>query len=623
MTTFLVPAAARADVTDVNLSVAFDRLSADRVATVTLEAKSASGITGVEAAVEQLANEEWTPIATMPLARTGGTANDGTWTAEYRTDIEAHPGGTRFVAEIASADGTTLTTEAKYIDNCYQLTMTDLTSSPEVIDADTPVTVEGRVLVQRTRDAEPEPAPDVAVTTSGSSVRTRADGSFTYTTGYTEDAVRPKAGREPELCTVMGAAPEPEIEKQSVKLSGRIVTPMPVEAGSTVVVEGRLERNGADGLVPVPGAVVSGQVVSGPFSRAGRSVYTSEDGGFRLSLPVEEAGRLSLDSEENDLLESGLTDAGALSIGGDSRIVGFDMKPSPVGYHEMIHATGRLMAGSEPIADAQVRLEYADTTYAWWDTASYVRTNSEGYFDVQSPRTLQDGYWRVHYVGSGGKTLAMSDVRHVEVKYGTRLDGYTATAGAGGAVTIQGELVRLKDGEEPASGLPVYVYFMADGQSTWEFQGTTEAGTDGTFGKQFKTDKNGYWTAAFWGDDDHIRSNAPIAHVKVLGKYTTEFAEFGASPSPVAAGEPITLKGLLTRSVDGGAAEAAPGKPVYVYFLPAGATEWVEKAVVQTGADGRFEKAFAAEEDGYWTAWFFGDEGHLSVNSGSEHVDVR
>ncbi|MEV5824900.1 hypothetical protein AB0L25_04930 [Spirillospora sp. NPDC052242] len=46
-------------------------------------------------------------------------------------------------------------------------------------------------------------------------------------------------------------------------------------------------------------------------------------------------------------------------------------------------------------------------------------------------------------------------------------------------------------------------------------------------------------------------------------------------------------------------------------------------AVVTTNTAGRFEEAFTAEQDGHWTAWFFGDEGHLSVNSGSKHVDVQ
>lgn len=73
----------------------------------------------------------------------------------------------------------------------------------------------------------------------------------------------------------------------------------------------------------------------------------------------------------------------------------------------------------------------------------------------------------------------------------------------------------------------------------------------------------------------------------------------------------------------GGAAEAAPDKPVFIYFLPAGSQTWEQKAAVQTGADGRFAQTFTADQDGYWTAWFYGDEGHLSVNSGSKHVDVQ
>ncbi|WP_143219629.1 hypothetical protein [Actinomadura sp. CNU-125] len=158
VTTFLVPATARADVTDVNLSVAFDRLSADRVATVTVTAKSASEITAANAIVEHQTEEggTWTPIATVPLTLSDGTANDGTWQAPYQTDVEAHPGAMRFLAELTTADGVTLDPNGQHIDNCYQLSIADLTSSPAAIDADTPLTITGRVLVQKTRDARPD-----------------------------------------------------------------------------------------------------------------------------------------------------------------------------------------------------------------------------------------------------------------------------------------------------------------------------------------------------------------------------------------------------------------------------------------------------------------------------------
>ncbi|OLT38293.1 hypothetical protein BJF79_27335 [Actinomadura sp. CNU-125] len=623
--TFLVPATARADVTDANLSVAFDRLSADRVAALTLTAKSASGVTGVEVTVEQPSGDDtWSSIATLPLTRTGGTANDGTWTAQQTLDIATHPGSTRFVAEITSADGATLTAGHQYIDNCYPLTIDGLTSSPGTIDADTPMTVAGTVLAQTAAGAQPAPAEGVSVWNVTSPVVTGADGSFSFTHQYASAlSLQAHAGwkADDQWCQVSKYAPYPEITRQTVDVSAEIVTPMPVGVGDEVVVEGQVQRNGSAGPAPVGKVWVAAYVTTAEREEVAAAL-TAADGTFRMTFEAGQAGPVTVQSAQNDIVWSGTATPGEVSFADGPQISGFEVTPSPVGYQQPIRATGKLTDAGTPIAGASVALQFSATGVDWQDVQTG-QTTATGDFDIQSSATTQDGYWRVWYASADGTATASSDIREVNVQYGTLLEDFAAASGSGATVTVSGTLLRA-DGTQLGEGLPIHVYFMADGESTWELKGTTQSdAATGAFEAQFTSYVDGYWTAAFWGNDDFTRSNAPIGHVDVPGQYTTAFAEFGASPATVPSGGTITVDGLLTRSVGGGAAEAAPDKPVYIYFLPAGSQVWEQKALVQTGADGRFAETFTAEQDGYWTAWFYGDEGHLSVNAGSKHVDVQ
>ncbi|MEV5824898.1 hypothetical protein AB0L25_04920 [Spirillospora sp. NPDC052242] len=627
VTTFLVPATARADVTLTNLSVAFDPLSADRVATVTVKARSESGVTDAQAIVEHRTDEEgaWTSIATVPLVLVGGTANDGTWQARYQTDIEAHPGTTRFLAEFTTSDGVTRSPDGRSIDNCYRTSVVDVTGSPRAIDADTPLMIAGRVLVQKTRDAAPAPAAGVPVWNYKATVKdtTAADGSFSFTHLYDYFlSLEAHVGLDlyDRWCASGGIAPSPEITKQSVEVSAEIVTPQPIKAGDQVTVEGRVLRHGADGLVPVAGHWVDVRVAS-YRTQLIKNAYTAEDGTYRLTFTAREPGVVTVWSGTSDIVWGDVAFPGEIAMEGAPVLSEVGIAPAPVDHGQPIRATGLLADDGTPVADARMWLLFSPDGDNW-ELVQEGKTTSAGRFDLQSTATT-DGFWRVLHVDTLGKPIATSAAEHVKIRYATLVDDYEVAAGPGGTVDVKGRLLR-QDGSPLGAKLPVNVYFMAEGGSTWEFQGTAESdAADGSFEKRFPAYEDGYWTAAFWGDESFGRSNAPIAHVDVPGQYTTAFAEFGASPTPVDAGKAITVKGLLTRSVGGGAAEGAPEKPVHVYFLPDGAQEWKQMGVVRTNADGRFGKGFTAEQDGYWTAWFFGDEGHLSVNSGSKHVDVR
>jgi hypothetical protein len=68
---------------------------------------------------------------------------------------------------------------------------------------------------------------------------------------------------------------------------------------------------------------------------------------------------------------------------------------------------------------------------------------------------------------------------------------------------------------------------------------------------------------------------------------------------------------------------AYPGKAIRVYFLPKGSASWAYMGSAETARDGRFRKAFKAERDGYWRAYFPGTSNFDRQNSFDDFVDVR
>ena len=173
-----VPATAQADATGVRLAAEFDQLARDRVVKLKVNASSASGVTAVRARMRHQ-TPEGEPYATVEFTRTGGTANEGVWEAEFRPDIDKHPGINRVEVLITTADGQTATHWHGFVD-CYTTSIADLTATPGVIDIEnSAVTLRGRVLVQKHREAPPAPAPGATVQGPASAkTTTGADGSF-------------------------------------------------------------------------------------------------------------------------------------------------------------------------------------------------------------------------------------------------------------------------------------------------------------------------------------------------------------------------------------------------------------------------------------------------------------
>ncbi|WP_176611565.1 hypothetical protein [Actinomadura sp. WMMB 499] len=623
--TLLVPGTARADVTDVSASVEFDRLSPDRVATITLEAKSESGITGVHADVEYWTENAWVPVGGLPFTRVDGTANDGTWKAEYQA--AAHPGPTKILVQIKSADGETLTHLTGF-PNCYEPIFADVTATPERVDFDDrEVTIRGRLLMRETRDSEPVPAPGITIVGDDSTVRTAADGSFEFTFGsyvpYGHDVGVASMQR---VCGDTLEVPWVTIQRQLTDLSAQIAVPRPIEPGAEVAVTGRLVRRAAAGSVPVGDAPVEIRLDGRPIPDVPEPVRTAADGTYRFEFPANRVGTVSVRYDGDSYLSGGRAKAGYLSVQGDARIADLRYESNPVVHGGTLRVTGRLADTEGPIANGGMRLEYSNHPEQHWRTVTEGRTGTDGSFSLEAGNVTEDGYWRVWYADGDGRVLAGGQVQRIDVAYKTRLDQFKTETGPGGTVTIRGDLVWFRDGmtgTRPAIGSPIWFYFMPAGSSTWEYVGITDTDRYGEFEKTFTSNRDGYWTAVHWEDLEYLASNAPIAYVDVTVVYDTQIQKFAASPSTVEKGGAVTVNGLLRRSTNGGAPAAVPGKPVHLYFLPSGSTEWKQMAVVETGRDGRFEKAFTADQDGSWTAWYWGDAAHARSNSSMVRVDVQ
>ncbi|WP_089309759.1 hypothetical protein [Actinomadura mexicana] len=107
-------------------------------------------------------------------------------------------------------------------------------------------------------------------------------------------------------------------------------------------------------------------------------------------------------------------------------------------------------------------------------------------------------------------------------------------------------------------------------------------------------------------------------------KFDTAIQNHNAAPEPVRAGRAITVSGRLKRLADLGFGYTAySGKAVRVYFRPEGSASWAYMGSAKTARDGRFRKAFKAERDGYWRAYFPGTTNCDRQKSLDDFVDVR
>ncbi|MWA01510.1 hypothetical protein F8568_014200 [Actinomadura sp. LD22] len=512
----LVPSVARADATDVTVTTTFDRLDPARVATFEVTVKSASGVTDVRANV-RYASSTAEPYATIPFTRTAGTDNDGVWHAEFHPDIQARPGANGVEVLVTTADGATTKRNTGFVD-CYTTTIQGFTSAPAVIDADHPdVTLHGRVMLQKSRDVEPEPAPSARVVGAGPDVTTGADGSFVQQASG-EAAPRSEVPRQGALCGVTVHAGT-TVRKQATVTTGQIVSIKPYADRADVVVRGRVVRQGAAGAVPVPGQKVSAVLDAGtPGAASLTSDATAADGTFELRFTASRSGALSVATGDTAFLTGGSADLGRLQVRRTTRFDNLRILPQTVGYDALLYAYGYLRDySSVSLPDRPVLLEFS-TDKKTWKQASTVRTEDNGAIYLSDASLKKDGYWRVRFAGGPKYAPVVSAPQYVDVRYRTWIYSFNASpepVKKGKTITVKGQLFRYMDKQMPGPNAPVSLYFQAKGSSKWTQVATVKTASNGWFSKTFKASQDGTWRASYNGSAAYLASNKPTDYVDV------------------------------------------------------------------------------------------------------------
>ncbi|MFB4300542.1 hypothetical protein [Actinomadura sp. NTSP31] len=516
--TAFVPAAARADATDIKLTASLDRLAPDRVVVLTLTAKSASGVTDVTASLHY-PNTASATYDTVRFTRVAGTDQDGTWQAEYRTDIVRHPRANYVNAQVKTADGATASTLAKFND-CYETSITDLVTQPSVIDADhSDVTVHGRLMAQKSREATPEPVPNAKIYGGGTSTtQAGPDGSFTFTSQGQFPVTASYTADGPNCAT--GQVTGVTVAKQATELSARVTTAQPVATGTDVEVQGKLLRHGATGLVPAPGVQLTAVVGSGATMENIPLGPTAADGTFTSQFAADRPGPLAVVASGDPFLEDARAAAGTLDVRRPTVITGLKLTPNPGRYGQPLSISGRLGAlpGALAIESAPLVAEFSTNGKTGWAAAGSGKTTSNGLFSLNSGAAKQDGYWRVRYAGNSAYMALTSNPVYVDVRYGTSIASFNASpepVAKGKTITVKGQLFRYLDKKLPGPGASVYLYFQPKGSSIWTQVAVVKTASSGWFSKTFKASQDGTWMAAYKGSSAYLASNKPTDYVDV------------------------------------------------------------------------------------------------------------
>ncbi|MFB4304786.1 hypothetical protein [Actinomadura sp. GTD37] len=513
---FAVPPAAHADVTDLTVTTAFDRLDPDRVATVTVTAKSASGVTDVRANV-RYPDSGADVYATLEFERVAGTDKDGTWRATFHPDVETRPGSNTVEVLVESADGATAKGYANFRD-CYQTTITDVTTGPDVIDADHPeVDVHGKVMVQKSRDVAPAPVPSAAVQGGGKTVTTAADGSF----GLTLNAMNPLYIGFPWQGTLCGSGTygsTPTIAKQATQTSAWVQTLMPVAIGTGMTVEGKVLRRGAAGLVPAGDVPIEGYLNYGkPEQKLLARAYTLDDGTFQLKPTPDRSGPFTVVAGDTAFLTGGHVSAGTLDVRKPVDFTALNVEPEPGRYGDPLSIHGYLASDRNGLAQARMIMEFSADGKTWRTMATQ-NTHSDGWFLLTTEDSKKDGYWRARYAGDSEYMPVVSGAHYIDIKYRTRIYHYNASpepVKKGGTITVKGLLYRYMPGGKPGPGANIHIYFKPKGSSAWTKMAITKTASNGWFKKTFKASKDGTWLARYWESSGYLGSNTPSDYVDV------------------------------------------------------------------------------------------------------------
>ncbi|GAA2119925.1 hypothetical protein [Actinomadura napierensis] len=516
----LVPATAHADVSDAELTVTFDRLAKDRVAKISVSAKSASGVTSVQAHVRYKSSTA-EPYATLDLTRTQGTDNDGVWESEIRPDIVARPGVSVVDTVITTADGATTIRRAG-LNDCYVTSIEGLTAEPAVVDVEHPdVTMRGRLMVQRSRDQAAEPAQGLKVHATPVEATTGADGSF---------ALPVKGSREidvfaqGEYCALSERSPV-TVRTQATEITASMKPGTTVAPYTDMTVEGKVVRHGSAGLVPAAGVTVVVNLPGELTDRSPGQVQTAADGTFHTSFTAARdvglSGAVTVEARAGEFLTGSKASLGTLNIRNKATIDDFVLRGEPMAYGDSIVADGTLVIRPDytNVTNLPMYLEFSrDGKTGWtvWAQQTLARPKSFS-FNTTKPVT-QDGYWRFRYPGGPRNTPAVSPVKYVDVKYRTKVYDFNASpepVKKGKSITVKGLLYRFMDKAVTAPNAPVTIYFKPSGSSTWTQMAVVKTASNGWFSKNFTASKDGTWMAAYTGSANYFASDKPTDYVDV------------------------------------------------------------------------------------------------------------
>ncbi len=179
-------------------------------------------------------------------------------------------------------------------------------------------------------------------------------------------------------------------------------------------------------------------------------------------------------------------------------------------------------------------------------------------------------------------------------------------------------------GQHFEPGTTISIQYSASSAGPWKLLGTLRMNNQGGgvcpvnagFYSNLRIKlANAYYRASFAATPDYQATVSKSVH---LWKYLTRMTSVSVSPTSVAKGGNITVKGKLQQYA-GGKWRAYGGRRVLIVLRPAGHKKWYWIEKVTTSASGAFSKTFADPVSASWTAAYEGDATHF-VCSGSIHA---
>ncbi|WP_103938421.1 immunoglobulin domain-containing family protein [Thermomonospora echinospora] len=624
---------AAADNTGIAVWATLDRMDPAHPVDLDLWASSPKGITAVRVKLRHLKRDAEPYAVVEDFTLYQGDDKDGRWRAAYPVDIEARPGLTFVEAEADVADGTVKNGWFAPFTACYKSTLTEMSVQPDVIDIDhRDIVVRGRATFQRSRDHAPEPVVNAQAYLQGqrnSAAHTDADGRFEYQAVAGSDSVISYVDPSPHApsCTASTWV-NLQTVPQETQISARLVEPTGrINAGDPIVIEGRVLRKAASGMVPAQ-VTVQAMLDTGPgendHTYLPDGVSTAADGTFRLQTPAPRSGRLSVRNGSTPFLTENSVPVGEIDVVHPTKFIQFFASKAGSGVVTVQGILSRQEAtGLFTLPYRRVIIE-SSTNGKTWSQQGDALTDGNGQFRTHVATRIE-GHWRARYVGEGAEVSSHSPARYVQLYTPTRFAGFNVTpepVGKGSTVTARGRLLQTSADDGTEFGLantPVALEFSTDGVR-WRTVRQGRTGSDAWATLKAPATTDGQWRMRYAGDAELRAVHSTADHVDV--RLRTSVTAFNAAPEPVRKGAMLTVSGRLNR-YDTSWGPITGRRKLTVYFRAKGATKWTKVGTVTTDTKGRFSKRYKATKHGSWRVSFAGDLNHLPTVSAADHVNVR